>query len=386
MSAEDERTRAWQQAKQAGKTSQALTLALSTVGKINTEDGIVLCPKCGKAAQLGKKFKMFPDGGWKHFSSQGCFGDAHTVLVESGIPFPDAVRYLAGQPTRTPIQRPSNIAEVNIAPKFVAKVDAEVLNGVLVYGRKTNGVDAAIDFYSTWHISPDAVRESGAVMITDPEHFTTNIVKRFGPDRLVAAGLFTEGRNGVRPLLGENFPLVEPHIHPVTQTPTYMQFRASAAQAARHAEHKAGKRPYAGSEKFLSLRGTPRSSQIGMGLPRVAQLSKRSDVYIVEGFKDLLAARTFGVEAFAIPGVDFRPSEAVCEILSRHNIIVTLDGDDAGAAGRAGLVKYLNDAGITAREHEISNGMDVADKLVLRHSEQGCSCRECVRMRSTASA
>lgn len=366
----------WDADKNLGKNAEALKLALVTTARLDAESGVVLCPSCGKQAPLGKKFKLFPDGGWKHFSADGCFGDAHSVLTEAGYSFPDAVRYLAGKKTSAKIERPESMPDLQVV-KFEATYDPEILNGVLVYGRKTGGVEAAAEFYSQFHISPEAVAESGAVMIKDANHFTKAIVDRFGVERLLSAGLFTDTKRGPRPMMGESFPIVEPHIHPATGVPTYMQFRASNEQAARHALHKAGKRPYAGSEKFLSLRGTPKSAQIGMGLPRLATIDPGSTVYLVEGFKDLLAARTMGVEAFAVPGVDFRPGSETLKILSRHNIVVTLDGDAAGSAHRDALASFLEGKGVEASTYAISGNYDVADKLILKHAEAGCTCKAC---------
>jgi 5S rRNA maturation endonuclease (ribonuclease M5) len=369
----------WDVAKELGKNSQALMLALTLAGKVNEDATVVLCPKCGKSAQVGKKFKMFPDGGWKHFSSDGCFGDAHTVLVEHGISFPDAVRFLAGQKTRSPIERPEKVLQLQVS-KFEAVYDPEVFAGVLIYGRKTGGVQAAQEFYSQWHISPEAVSESGAVVITDAKHFTNAALERFGPERLRNSGLFVETVHGLRSLVGGSFPVVEPHLDPVTSVPTYMQFRASTAQAVKHAEHKAGRAPYAGSEKFLSVRGTGKESQIGMGLPHLLTLPTDSEVFIVEGFKDLLAARTLGVQAYAVPGVSFRPPESVVEILKRFRVVVALDGDDAGTDNRDALAALLESKGVRARTHTITDGHDVADKLVLRHAKDGCRCDACSAM------
>ncbi len=367
----------WDADKNLGKNSEALKLALVTTGKLDAESGVVLCPSCGKVAPLGKKFKLFPDGGWKHFSSDGCHGDAHSVLTQAGYSFPDSVRYLAGKSTQAQIKRPDSIPDLQVV-KFEATYDPEILSGVLVYGRKTGGVEAAQEFYGQFHISAEAVAESGAVYIKDPQHFTETILKRFGPDRLAASGLFLETTRGPRPMLGESFPIVEPHIHPATGVPTYMQFRASNEQAQRHALHKAGKRPYAGSEKFLSLRGTPKEAQVGMGLTRVAALPPESTVYVVEGFKDLLAARTMGVEAFAIPGVDFRPGPEALKILARHKVVVTLDGDAAGSAHRDAFASFLEGKGVEATTYAISGNFDVADKLILSHANKGCKCPTCV--------
>ena len=368
---------AWDEMKAAGRSSAALTLALAATGRLS--DGAVRCPSCDKVAPLGK-FKMHADGGWKHFSSQGCYGDAHSVLTLSGVSFPEAVRFLAGQSNKSGLKIPENLPTFSVS-KFVATTDPEVLNGVLIFGRRTGGDKAAAEFYAQWHISPEAVAESGAVMLADTEKFASAALERFGSDRLVAAGLFVDTPRGARPIPGESFPVVEPHIHPATKWPTYLQFRASAAQYARYKEHKAGRRPYQGSEKFLSQRGCPREQQLGIGLPRLASLPADSKVFIVEGFKDHLAARTLEVEAYGVPGVDFRPPPLVLDILARHEVVVSLDGDDAGSTASEKLVDYLLGKSIRASAHSPRPGHDITDSLVRRFALAGHDCAACVEYR-----
>lgn len=371
-------------------------------------DGVVVCPKCRKPATRGK-FKIHPDGGWKHFGSEGCSGDAVGVLQSIGIPTGDAVRVLLGLPTRTPIEIPENLAE--IAAQFVgvkSKISLDVYNGVLVYGRKTGGVAAAQEFYGTWHIAPESVEAWGAVYIRDSKHFAQKILERFGEDKLIECGLFVPTQRGPYCLVSDKFPLIEPHRHPATGDVLYMQLRGSHAQHQRYLLHKADPDnvPYKGHEKFISLKGAPRAAQIGCGLDLIEKLPAGSDVYIVEGFKDGMAAHTLGLHAYAIPGVDFRPPAKICALLSQHNVWVTLDGDDAGQVGRDGKVKtdadgnvightegllaYLVRHGVNARPRDIVPGlpMDVTDYLVAtmvtgkRNNGVPCGCATCADMRT----
>ena len=135
---------------------------------------------------------------------------------------------------------------------------------------------------------------------------------------------------------------------------------------------------------FLSLKGAGPSSLVGCGLHMLSKLSAGHTVYVVEGFKDLLAARTMSAYAYAIPGTGVMPPEEACEVLCRHNVLVTLDGDEAGAKGRAAVLEHLLSKGIQATAKEdMPPGMDVTDLLVQRHAHSGCACATCQAWRNT---
>jgi 5S rRNA maturation endonuclease (ribonuclease M5) len=129
---------------------------------------------------------------------------------------------------------------------------------------------------------------------------------------------------------------------------------------------------------FLSLKGGTPDHLVGCGLKRLVEIPRPSTVYIVEGFKDLLAARTLGVEAYAIPGTGVMPPERSVEILRMHSVVVMLDGDAAGEKGREHLVTYLREREVDAKPIDsIRAGMDVADILVERQAHAGCRCATC---------
>lgn len=418
--------------KTATKSISALHRALAIARRIG--DGQVLCPDCNEWAQVEKKFKMFEDGGWKHFGSSGCHGDAIKVLQAEplNLNFVDAVCALVGKPTRAKVDMPTgDLPPLNVAT-FRAKVDPEVYNGILIYGRKAldgAGVKAAQEFYGQWHIDAQAVADAGAVYITDPKHFSEAILARFGRERLIACGLFKENDQGeAYCLVSKKWPVVEPHRHPATGDVLNIQFRASNEQYAQYLRHKAGELSYDGNQKFINLRGIPPKAQIGVGLEEIDKLPPGQTVYIVEGFKDKLAARTTGAYAYGVPGVDFRPDPKICALLARHNVVVSLDGDGAGAKGihgaveltgpdgnpvltgegkplRAanhpdhipagctvskvvskGLLEYLREHGVTASYYQIPGGMDVTDRVIAKHAQAGCGCAACVSMRTRLAA
>jgi hypothetical protein len=103
----------------------------------------------------------------------------------------------------------------------------------------------------------------------------------------------------------------------------------------------------------MSLRGASIAARCGFGLPRLAQVAdevavggRRRTVYLVEGFKDLLAARTLGVESYGLAGAGLLPVRAVCELL-----------------GRVGPIA-VQSHGVQAYAKAPPEGMDMTDVLV----------------------
>jgi len=341
----------------ATRTLQALTLALATVGALSADGVVIRCPICGKGdttAPVGKKFKMFPDGGFKHFSSNGCSGDALNVLTANGVPFGDAVAFLNGKPTRTRLVRPRTLPTIN-ASASLATPDFAVYHGVIVYGRNTGGIAAAVAFYGQWGISAEAVERYGAVYITNPAEFEQAAIAEYGIERLLACGLFYHSRTrGPHSLISDNFPAVEAHRHPGGRE-MFLQFRASDAQHKRYLDHKAGKRAYEGSQKFLAIRGAATATQIGCGLD-VIHADKPDTVYVREGYKDTLADYTLGRYAYGMPTANYRPPDIACEVLknARH-VRVGIDNDAAGNAHQEAVVTYLRSKGVNASAADVAN-------------------------------
>ena len=345
-------------------------------------DGRPVCAKCGTNAR--GKTKVFPDGGFHCHKCGHHVANAIDLLVERGWSVKDAIRALSGDAGAIPAER-REAARSNlvIAEAFTAHPDVEVYEAVLELGSQ----EAAAEFYNRWHISASAVAENRAVLIEDPRALAAELVARFGPERLVACGLASE--KGAL-LVDQRYPVVEPHLLPRTGAPcSAMQFRASVDTERRIGEHKACKeakdaaeaqgRTYRGPKaeyvpKFMSLRGASIAARCGFGLPRLAQVAdevdrtgRRRTVYLVEGFKDLLAARTLNVEAYGLAGAGLLPVRAVCELLGRVGpVAVALDGDEAGAAGRQRLLEHLTSHGVEAYAKAPPAGMDMTDVLVAK--------------------
>lgn len=363
-----------------GQIGRALALA-----GLLSRDGLPVCPECGESAR--GKVKVFADGGLHCHRRGHHVSNAIDLLVGRGWKFPDAVRALLGDDTAVPEHLRNREAAVSIPPAFTAHPDLEVYEAVLAAG----DVEAACAFYGRWHIAPEVVRASRAVVVTDPKALARDLADRFGPERLIAAGLASDDG---RLYLHRDYPVVEPHLLP-NGVCSAMQFRGSIETEARVAAHQAAKAARAEAEasgtryqgpkapyvpKFLSLRGASIAARCGFGLPRIAELADAADaaraagekprparIFIVEGFKDLLAARTLGLECYGLAGAGLLPVRAVCTLIRRAGMaVVSLDGDEAGEAGRARLLEHFAAHGVPAEAKPPPAGMDMCDVLVAK--------------------
>lgn len=352
------RTRAKARFSDADLTQARANLAQAfTIGKLVAK-GNPVCPSCHTATK--GKVALFPDGVW-HCHRCGQRGNAVDALTLVGFGFNDAVAALLGHATDTLPVVP-DVVPLTISESFRANVDVDVYATVMEYG----SLPAAQRHYAAAGITPDAVAELGAVVILTPDVLMGVLRARFGDDRLVASGLVTppDTNRPMRLLVNDQYPVVEPHRAP-DGTVVGMQFRAAGTQLERIAAHKRGEGPYV--PKFLSLRGAGDGHLLGGGLPRLAAIAP-STVRIVEGVKDLLAARTLGWEAYALPGAGTVPPPVALDVLARHRVQVAFDGDEAGQAGGQRLLDHLVGVGIDARAVRLPNGMDVAEMLAARRA------------------
>lgn len=353
-----------------------------------------VCPACN-TNRSGKVVVKPTRGYWKCYRC-GEYGSPIKLLSErGGYSFPDAVAALLDRPVskRAPQRPVVDLPEVPVGDDFQAKDDSEVYDAVIGFG----SVARAQEYYGRWHIDPLVVVESGAVVIEKADALARDLRDRFGMERLIACGLVKPAELTRHKtdhfLLNRDYPVVEPHRRPNGEV-VGMQFRPSSKQMARIAAHKAYARERdlaeaAGREftgrkvdyvpKFLSLRGAGPDSLLGCGLPRIAKLPAGKLVYVVEGFKDLLAARTMRAEAYAIPGVGVMPSEKVLSLFKNrdHRMLICMDGDEAGAQGAESLQSCFEHAEIQFRTKVLPAGQDVTDLLVGRHAGEGCACSVC---------
>lgn len=392
--------------------------------------GNPICPQCGKGGK--SRVKFFRDGGFKCFSAGNCYGRkagaVDLVMERLGVPFPEAVALLLGRPvkekTRGAKPMPPPVVIETEANEFRAVVDSAVYDAIASHG----SVAAAARYYARFHIDRAAVEEAGTFLIEDIPAMQKALLDQFGRDRLIACGVVIV-KDDDKPdfwVVNEQYPVGEPHRHPQGQI-LGLQFRPSLEQEKRYKAHRA----YSNAKnealakgetfrepryeeryvpKFMSLKGgTGTDHLVGCGLPRLAKIRQdhSQTVYIVEGFKDMLAMRTLGFEAYALPGAGTTPPKEALRLLSSFNIALSFDADEGGDVGGARLEAVLARHGILTEgadlpedaeawatswrafreEHALRcyrkrppAGMDIADVLadhVKTRPQKGCRCRAC---------
>jgi hypothetical protein len=376
------------------------------------DNGNLVCPNCQTSKNKKVEHKISAKG-VNYWSCHKCgsYGSATKLLRVNGIKLPKAVAMLLDE--NTTIISNTKISDISVN-RFKSTVDIEVYKFLLNMG----SVKLSQDYYSTWHIMPDYVLESKSVGIEDFALMRSTLLKRFGKDRIIASGLLTIDRNGNDYwLINKDYNIIEPH-HDVLGNVVAMQFRPSGSQLLKVQAHKRFKSKWSGIKDavsgelldpseaylkakergevvgdevayvppFMSIKGASNDSLVGCGLFRIAQLDKPTDIYVVEGFKDLLAARTLGVEAYAIPGIGAMPNPAICDFFKEkgHNLIVMLDGDEAGALGRETLAKHFEKNNVKYKvKNNVRSGMDVTDILVEENAHAGCKCKTCYLWRES---
>lgn len=378
--------------------------------------GRPVCPDCG-TDRRGKVALKDTKGYWKCHRC-GEYGSPIRLLTDHGWHFVDAVNALLGREVSADAPAPParELKPIAASADFTATVDPEVYTWIARHGDR----DAAARYYAQWHIAAHAVREAGGYYLPFKRSQLTALhataVETFGRERLIAAGVAMElDPAKVRPArtateaaveglyfpgLPPGYPVGEPHVTADGQV-TYSQFRpdgrfkdeVDAHKAAKKAKQRAEARgqAYTGTvppykPPYLSYRGMPHEAMCGGGVWRLARLEPNSVVVIVEGIKDLLAARTMGAEAYALPGAQTSPPDSVLELLSRHRVAVALDGDDDGEQGRQRITELLVEAGVNAAPKPMPAGMDVTDILIDRHAAAGCTCPVCTTWRAEQAA
>lgn len=363
--------------------AQAKTMireAFAHAGLIQGNDYV--CPACMKAHSKKGTLSIRERGTWKCFSSDEG-GDAISVIQEAfGFNFPKAVNFLLGrdddeEEAPKPKPLPEKLPEIQ-PDRPDSEIDPEVYRALLEYSGDA-GREAAAEYFGHWYISREAVLESEASVVLDTKAMEHDMTERFGIQRLKDCGLVVETKYGNYFLCNKEYPVIEPHITPKGMV-VGMQFRASHEQRKKvdaHEEYKKAKERGDTSvpeakyvPKFLSLSGIDNDqSLIGFGLGRIWQAPPNTIIRVVEGFKDYLAARTMGHEAFGIPGTSSNIGPKVMDLLRPHRIAVALDGDEAGMKAQEELVGRFHSAQVRAKALPMPDGMDVTDILVKRHTD-----------------
>ena len=382
------------------------------VAKI-TNEGKPCCPVCGENRK--GKFVLREDNPNPYWKCHPCgiYGDVFKAMSEVGIKFSDAMAILLGRSTDFDINAiEAKISKIEITESFIAKVDFEIYDFIL----ENSNSDKAVEYYAQWHISKEAVMNQRAGYILDAKKLELLLLEKFGRERLYDAGVLMKDKNQKDMFLfSSNYPVIEPHLSPNGHV-VGMQFRPSFKYLEKVNNHKKFKRVWGGQvdnlgneikakdawkkaylenpelagefvpyvPPFMSIRGAGPDSLVGCGLAEIKKLPHGSKVYIVEGYKDLLASNTMNVNAYAIPGTGVMPSSKVCKLLQHYKIYIMLDGDEAGSKGRTNLKSHLIESGVSATiVKNIRENLDVTDILVERNAHAGCKCATCLDWLST---
>jgi len=393
-----------------------LVRAFALLGLVSED--ILICPICHTAKRGKVQIKTSNTSGREYWTCHKCpdpgsddksarpwGGSAIDLLKTYGDrSFRQAVEELLGL-RDTASGTPVIVPDIQASASFQASVDVEVYDHI----RDAGSLEAAQRYYSRWHIAPAAVAEAGLTVVEEPDQLHRELVETYGLPRLRACGVVTADRKERDVFLfNRHYPVIEVHQAPSGHV-VGMQFRPSLARLEKVAAHKAWKRRWSGImdedgyelapaeawsrayaadptiepkaayvTPFLSLKGGGPDHLVGGGLKRLVEIPAGSTVYAVEGIKDLLAARTMGAEAYAVPGTGVQPPARSMQILKRHHVVVMLDGDAAGARGRQLLVELLREHGVHAEPaSHVRDNLDITDLLVERTAHAGCTCQTC---------
>lgn len=378
-------------------------------------EGNLVCPECNTFKKGKVSFKTSQTTNVPYWKCYKCGerGDAISILQKKyNITFYEAVNELLGKTNN--IDKSQNV-HVNIpimTQTTNSIIDVEVYNAV----QKLGNVSKAADYYGLWHIDREVVQNSGTVYLENCTEIHSELLRKYGRERLLKCGLMIVDKKGKDFFLfNDDYPVLEPHTAPNGNI-LGMQFRPSFQRMLRVKEHKNWKMKWsnitdskgeildpakaysiayginpekAGAKipyvtPFLSLKGAGPDSLVGCGLHNIAPLKTSETIYIVEGFKDMLAALSMGAYAYAIPGAGVVPPEKVCKILQNHKVVITLDSDKAGDEGSIKVHEWLASKNVKSVIKRNPRGnMDITDILVERNAHAGCECITCVEWRAT---
>lgn len=398
------------------KLAEAFTLL-----NLVKEGGGLICPECGQTNSKKVTFKRSNTTNQAYWKCYACGGNSSAPKLVSqklDIPFWEAVLILLGEKKIEGLTL-SVVSSSNFENTFVSTVDVEVYNDIQKYF-KIKGIKGAIRYWSEWHISPQIVLESGSTILHAPElgidsqELYKFLLAKYGQERLIKSGVGWERDGEIQFFFGPKYAVLEPHEYraewskgrsPLSKIPgiTWFQLRPIDRTKQSVEAHKAWKKRWGSKEvweeaykrnpkqagmyakyvsPFLAVKGATPQSIVGSGLRQISALPDNSTVMVVEGFKDLLAARTLGFNAYAIPGVGMTPPTKVLDVLRRHRLVLALDGDAAGDNGTENLLSYFKDNKLNVVvSKERVGGMDWADRLVYTYKRKGCTCPTCSKFK-----
>lgn len=349
------------------------------------------CPMCGPKAEP-KKTKIRPDGGLTCYkcgemSTGGSFAAYSTVMRLAEV-------YGQGELTKRQVfdilrgcdpfggRKVFEVRNVPMPePEPETFVDSEVLEALRQFG----DLDAGVRYWAQFHFDPKVVRAfDGRVINTPWARVWGELVSTFGEERLIRAGLAKRlDDDSIWTVPGGKITDKSKRYPPdynvlqfykaVDGTPVGLEVRGNAFIAKLAQEHKEGKRPFV--PKTRNLIGNAKGSRIGFGLDVVAKFPVNRVVWLVEGYKDALAAGSMKRPAIGLAGVNAGISEEALEVLRGRRVAVAFDGDEAGQESIAKVEAVLAEAGVQlVPGPRWPEGRDVADQLAWQHENRKLPC------------
>ena len=190
----------------------------------------------------------------------------------------------------------------------------------------------------------------------------------------VPGGVVGDGKNRSRPPL---YPVMQCY-RSSDGVPVGLEMRGNSWVADKAKEHsdwkkksKKGLNPEGPKPKYIpktrNLIGDV--GRVGFGLDVVASVKPGKTVWLVEGFKDALAAASLGHPAVGLAGAGNPIPDEALEVLKPHTVAVVFDADEDGDRARKRLSEQLTEAGVVVRPGpRFPAGYDVADVLSARNS------------------
>lgn len=367
-------------------------------------DGVrFACPRCGSPISKNKT-KIRRDGGITCFK---CGSDASTgnmwgtVRLLAGYAgqqeptVPQMLSILKGEDPNDRTRKFIDVSKVETVHEPDTVVDTEVLDALWAHAN----IDAGIAYWDRFYIDPRVVNAFDGRVITEPwGKVWKSLVAQFGVDRLLTAGLGKKLDDGsVWTVVGGritdksdrfagDYNVMQPYKK-ADGTLVGVEVRGNAyieklvanhkAYRAAHDAWKAGGK--VGEEpakvrwlpKTRNLVGNATGSRVGFGIDVVARFPLTRVVWIVEGYKDVLAAGSMGRPAIGLAGAKAEVPQDVIEVLKGRRAAIAFDSDEAGEEGGALLASKLRDAGIElVPGPRWPEGRDVAEELAHMRQSQ----------------
>lgn len=349
-------------------------------------DGGITCHKCGNSISTGNMWGTVQR--LSELAGRGTLEKGEMLSILRGVdPDGERGRFI------------TNFAPAP-EPEPETFVDSEVLEALCDLA----DVDAGVAYWQKFHIDPRVAKAFGALRLVKPWGGSwQSLVDRFGVERLISAGLAKELEDGSlwtvpggklearKARFAPDYPVLQVY-RTADGKPVGLEVRGGefiedrvkryneykAAYGAWESGGKVGEEPakVRWIPKTRNLVGNAKGSRVGFGLDVVAKFPTSKVVWLVEGYKDALAAGTLGRPAIGIAGAKAGISPEGLEVLKGRRVAIAFDSDEAGEEGAAMLEAKLTEAGVELVKGPVwPDGRDVADQLADMHRVGKLACK-----------